>query len=72
MKSLSIRGTKSSVFEVLRKHLRHLNEKDSNDIVEEIRSHILDKAASAGEITADSVASAWPLSEIPRTSPAST
>jgi hypothetical protein len=43
---------------VLRKHLRHLNEKDSCDIVEEIRSHILDKAASAGEITADSIASA--------------
>ncbi|HVO82355.1 MAG TPA: hypothetical protein VMT28_16615 [Terriglobales bacterium] len=37
--------------EALRKGLRELSDPEARDIVEEIRSHILDKAAMAGEIT---------------------
>jgi Protein of unknown function (DUF1700) len=40
---------------VLRKRLRGLNDEDSRDVVEEIRSHILDKAGVGREITPDSV-----------------
>ena len=42
----------------LRKRLRGLSDQDSSDVVEEIRSHILDKAAVEGEITPGAVASA--------------
>jgi hypothetical protein len=43
---------------VLRKRLRGLSDENAHDVVEEIRSHILDKAAGGGDITADAVASA--------------
>jgi Protein of unknown function (DUF1700) len=43
---------------VLRKRLSGLSETVADDIVKEIRSHILDKALLAGEITGGSVASA--------------
>jgi hypothetical protein len=43
---------------VLRKRLRGLRDQDVSDIVREIRSHILDKAAVAEEDTPGSVASA--------------
>ncbi len=42
----------------LRKGLRTLPEDDARDVVEEIRSHILDKAVVAGDITSDKVSSA--------------
>lgn len=42
---------------VLRKRLRGLGDQDSRDVVEEIRSHILDKAAAGGEITPGAVES---------------
>ena len=42
---------------VLRKHLRPLSDQDAREVVEEIRSHILDKSAAAGDITTASVAS---------------
>jgi hypothetical protein len=43
---------------VLRKRLRGLSDQDASEIVKEIRSHILDKAAVAEEVTPSSVASA--------------
>ena len=43
---------------VLRRRLRGLSDHDASDIVKEIRSHILDKAAVAEEVTSDSVTSA--------------
>jgi hypothetical protein len=43
---------------VLRKSLRELSDQDASDVVKEIRSHILDKAALEGEVTPSSVASA--------------
>lgn len=43
---------------VLRKRLRSLGDQDSLDVVEEIRSHILDKAATGGDITPGAVESA--------------
>jgi uncharacterized membrane protein len=43
---------------VLGKRLRGLSDQDSSDVVKEIRSHILDKAAMEGEVTPGSVASA--------------
>ncbi|MGA9042526.1 MAG: DUF1700 domain-containing protein [Terriglobales bacterium] len=43
---------------ILRKRLRGLSDEDSRDIVEEIRSHVLDKAAIGGDITPDAVVSA--------------
>ncbi len=43
---------------VLSKRLRGLSDQNASDIVKEIRSHILDKAAVAEEVTPDSVASA--------------
>ena len=43
---------------VLRKRLRGLSEQVSNEVVKEIHSHILEKAALEGEVTPDSVASA--------------
>jgi HAAS domain-containing protein len=43
---------------VLRKRLRGLSDQDASDVVKEIRSHILDKAALEGEVTPSSVASA--------------
>jgi hypothetical protein len=43
---------------VLRKRLRGLSDQDANDIVKEIRSHILNKAVVAEEVTPGSVASA--------------
>jgi hypothetical protein len=42
----------------LRARLRGLNRDDINEIVEELRSHIQDKAASAGELTATGVSEA--------------
>jgi hypothetical protein len=44
--------------EVLRKRLRGLGEQDARDVVEEIRSHILDKALVGEDITPGAVASA--------------
>jgi len=44
--------------EALGKRLRGLSDQDSSDVVKEIRSHILDKAAMEGEVTPGSVASA--------------
>ena len=43
---------------VLRKRLRSLGDQDSLDVVEEIRSHILDKAATGGDLTPGAVESA--------------
>lgn len=43
---------------ILRKRLRGLSDEDARDVVEEIRSHILDKTAIAGDITPNAVASA--------------
>ncbi len=42
---------------VLRKRLRGLSEQVSDDVVKEIRSHILDKASMEGQLTEGSVAS---------------
>jgi hypothetical protein len=42
---------------VLRKRLRGLSEQVSDDVVKEIRSHILDKASLGGQMTPASVAS---------------
>ena len=42
---------------VLRKRLRGLSEQVSDDVVKEIRSHILDKASIGGQLTPGSVAS---------------
>jgi hypothetical protein len=41
---------------VLRKRLRGLSEQVSDDVMKEIRSHILDKASLGGQLTAGSVA----------------
>jgi uncharacterized membrane protein len=43
---------------LLRKRLRRFSDEDARDIVEEIRSHIMDKAVVSGNITPDGVASA--------------
>jgi hypothetical protein len=43
---------------ILRKRLRGLSDQDASDIVKEIHSHILDKAAVGKEDTPDSVSSA--------------
>jgi hypothetical protein len=40
----------------LRRLLRGMNEADSREIVEELRSHILDRAAASGEVTPAAVA----------------
>lgn len=42
----------------LRRLLRGMNEADARDIVEELRSHILDRAAASGEVTPAAVAQA--------------
>jgi len=39
----------------LRARLRSMNDESARDIVEELRSHILDKAAASGEVTASGV-----------------
>jgi hypothetical protein len=40
----------------LRRLLRGMNDADARDIVEELRSHILDRAAASGEVTPPAVA----------------
>jgi hypothetical protein len=42
----------------LRRLLRGVNEADARDIVEELRSHILDRAAADGEVTPSAIAHA--------------
>ena len=47
-----------SYLKILRKRLRGLSDQDASDIVKEIHSHILDKAAVGKEDTPGSVSSA--------------
>jgi hypothetical protein len=42
----------------LRRRLREIPEPDARDILDEIRSHLLDRAAASGAVTADAVARA--------------
>jgi len=44
-----------SYLDKLRKSLRGVNDNDLREIVEELRSHILDKAAASGEVTSAGV-----------------
>jgi uncharacterized membrane protein len=39
----------------LRRRLRGVNDNEVREIVEELRSHIMDKAATSGEVTASGV-----------------
>jgi hypothetical protein len=45
----------------LRQFLRGMNSEDANEIVEELRSHIADKAAASGQVTAAGVDAALAL-----------
>ena len=58
---------------LLRKRLRGLSDQDASDIVKEIRSHILDKAAVAEDSHSGlrGVCS-WPILAAPKNLPAST
>jgi hypothetical protein len=50
----------------LRKRLHQFSERDAQDIVDEIRSHILDKAAGRGGATPETIASALAVLGTPR------
>ena len=50
----------------LRKQLRGMNEESAREIVEELRSHILDKAVAGANVTPAGVASECPRWAVPK------